>query len=144
MSCIYDLVKEQETYRADVKQTVLELVQAMVDRNIGAVPVLRDGEMVGIFSERDLMKRVVAGSLDPSVTRVDEVMTTDPLTVAPNESIETCMMLMRRHGFRHLPICEDKILKGIVSLRDIMLHDLDEKDHEVRMMRAYIQATPDM
>ncbi|HKR83815.1 MAG TPA: CBS domain-containing protein, partial [Terriglobales bacterium] len=59
MACIYDLVKHQETYRADVTQTVLELAQAMVNRNIGAVPVLRDGEMVGIFSERDLMKRVV-------------------------------------------------------------------------------------
>jgi CBS domain-containing protein len=144
MPCIYDLVKEQETYRADVNQTVLELAQAMVERNIGAVPVLRNGEMVGIFSERDLMKRVVVASLDPGAIRVEQVMTTDPLTVSPDESIETCMMLMRRYGFRHLPICDGKFLKGIVSLRDIMLHDLDEKDHEVRMMRAYIQASPDM
>ena len=144
MACIYDLVKHQETYRADVSQTVLELAKAMVDRNIGAVPVLRDGEMVGIFSERDLMKRVVVERLDPAVTRIEEVMTSDPLSVPPNESIETCMMLMRRHGFRHLPICDGKILKGMVSLRDIMLHDLDEKDHEVRMMRAYIQASPEI
>jgi CBS domain-containing protein len=144
MSCIYDLVKEQDTYRADVNQSVLELAQAMVDRNIGAVPVLREGELVGIFSERDVMKRVVVQSLDPRATRVEEVMTIDPLTVSPEESVETCMGLMRRHGFRHLLICDGKILKGIVSLRDIMLHDLDEKDHEVRMMRAYIQTTPEM
>jgi CBS domain-containing protein len=142
MSSIHDLVKEQETYRADVKQTVLELAQAMVDRNIGAVPVLREGELVGVFSERDLMKRVVVAGLDPGATRVEDVMTADPLTVSPRESIETCMVLMRRHGFRHLPICDGKVLKGIVSLRDIMLHDLNEKDHEVRMMRAYIQAAP--
>jgi CBS domain-containing protein len=144
MSSIHDLVKEQETYRADVKQTVLELAQAMVDRNIGAVPVLREGELVGVFSERDLMKRVVVAGLDPGATRVEDVMTADPLTVSPRESIETCMVLMRRHGFRHLPICDGKVLKGIVSLRDIMLHDLNEKDHEVRMMRAYIQAAPEM
>ena len=144
MSCIYDLVKEQETYRADLNQTVLEVALAMVERNIGAVPVLKDGELVGIFSERDLMKRIVVERLDPSLCRIEEVMTIDPLSVSPDESIETCMMLMRRHGFRHLPICDGKILRGIVSLRDIMLHDLDEKDHEVRMMRAYIQATPDM
>jgi CBS domain-containing protein len=144
MACIYDLIKEQETYRADISQSVLELVQAMVDRNIGAVPVLRDGELVGIFSERDLMRRVVAAGLDPATTRVGEVMTDDPLTVGPNEEVETCMVLMRRHGFRHLPICEGKLLKGLVSLRDIMLHDLSEKDHDIRMMRAYIQASPEL
>ena len=144
MARIYDLIKGQETYRADSEQTVLELAKAMVERNIGAVPVLRDGDLVGIFSERDLMKRVVVPGLDPNTTRVGEVMTTDPLTVAPQEEVETCMVLMRRHGFRHLPICEGKELKGMVSLRDIMLHDLSEKDHEVRMMRAYIQASPEV
>ena len=59
MPCIYDLLKDQDTYRADVNQTVLELAQAMVERNIGAVPVVQNGELVGIFSERDLMRRVV-------------------------------------------------------------------------------------
>lgn len=144
MAHIYELVKDQETYRADVSQTVLELAQAMVDRNIGAVPVLREGELIGIFSERDLMRRVVAAGLDPSTTLVGEVMTEDPLTVPPDEDLETCMVLMRRHGFRHLPICEGKLLKGLVSLRDIMLHDLSEKDHDIRMMRAYIQAGPEI
>jgi CBS domain-containing protein len=144
MAHIYELVKDQETYRADVSQTVLELAQAMVDRNIGAVPVLREGELIGIFSERDLMRRVVAGGLDPSTTLVGDVMTEDPLTVPPDEDLETCMVLMRRHGFRHLPICEGKLLKGLVSLRDIMLHDLSEKDHDIRMMRAYIQAGPEI
>jgi CBS domain-containing protein len=54
------------------------------------------------------------------------------------------MVLMRRNGFRHLPICEGKILKGMVSLRDIMLHDLSDKEHDIRMMRAYIQAGPEL
>ena len=144
MAHIYDLIKDQDTYRADVNQTVLELAQAMVERNIGAVPVLREGELVGIFSERDLMRRVVAGGLDPAATRVGDVMTDDPLTVDPNEELETCMVLMRRHGFRHLPICEGKLLRGMVSLRDIMLHDLSEKEHDIRMMRAYIQAGPEI
>jgi len=144
MPCIYDLVKDQDTYRADVNRTVLELAQAMVERNIGAVPVVQNGELVGIFSERDLMRRVVVAGRDPRTTQVYEVMTSDPLTVSPHESVETCMILMRRHGFRHLPICEDRVLKGVVSLRDIMLHDISEKDHEVRMMRAYIQASPEM
>jgi len=141
---VYDLISTQETYRADAGQTVFDVAQAMVERNIGAVPVLRDGLLIGIFSERDLMKRVVVEGRDPRTTQVDEVMTEDPLTVSPDESLETCMILMRRHGFRHLPVCEGKQLRGIVSLRDILLHDLNEKDHEVRMMRAYIQASPEM
>jgi len=87
---------------------------------------------------------VVVEGRDSRTTRVDEVMTEDPLTVRPDESLENCMLLMRRHGFRHLPVCEGKQLRGIISLRDILLHDLNEKDHEVRMMRAYIQASPEV
>ena len=142
MCCIYDLVRDQDTYRADVNQTVLDVAQAMVDRNIGAVPVLEDGLLVGIFSERDLMKKVVVEGRDASRTRVGDVMTPDPLTVAPSEELEACMLLMRQHGFRHLPISDGKQLKGMVSLRDILLRDLTDKDDEVRMMRAYIHSTP--
>ncbi len=141
---ICDLIKNQETYRADAGQTVLDVAKAMVARNIGAVPVLRDGVLVGIFSERDLMKRVVVEGRQADSTQVGEVMTSDPLVVSPEETPENCMLLMRRHGFRHLPICDGKQLRGLVSLRDPMLHDLNEKDHEVRMMRAYIQASPDV
>jgi signal-transduction protein with cAMP-binding, CBS, and nucleotidyltransferase domain len=98
---------------------------------------------VGIFSERDLMKRVVAEGCDPRSTCLAEVMTDDPLTINMNEELENCLMLMRRHSFRHLPVCHDGQLVGIVSLRDILLHDLSEKDNEVRMMRAYISSVPD-
>ena len=142
MSSVYDLVKDQDTYRASVEQSVLEVARAMVERNIGAVPVLRDGLLVGVFSERDLMRRVVVEGRDPARTAVGEVMTEDPLTVAPQEDMETCRFLMRRHGFRHLPICEGKQLRGMVSMRDIILHDLSERDEEVRMMRAYIHSIP--
>ena len=141
---ISEMVSNQDTYRADSSQSVLDVVKAMVSRNIGAVPVLRDGLLVGIFSERDLMSRVVAEGLDPRATKVGQVMTQDPLTISPTDSPENCMLLMRRHGFRHLPICDGARLVAVISLRDLLLHDLTEKDHEVRMMRAYIQASPEM
>ena len=144
MAVIYDLVRNQETYRANVSQTVLEVAKAMVDRNIGAVPVLEEGRLVGVFSERDLMKRVVVLGLNPATTLISEVMTRDPLTVEGRENPEACMLLMRRHGFRHLPVCEGSALVGFLSLRDLMLHDLSEKDYDIRMMRAYIHSTPDM
>jgi len=140
---ICDLIKDQESYQADLGHTVLETVRAMVELNIGAVPVLHNGKLVGIFSERDLMKRVVAEGLDPSSTCMGEVMTDDPLTINTNDDLENCMTLMRCHNFRHLPVCHDGQLVGMVSLRDILLHDLNEKDDEVRMMRAYIHSVPD-
>ncbi|MGH9500760.1 MAG: CBS domain-containing protein [Terriglobales bacterium] len=141
---ISDLISNQETYATEANQSVFEVVKAMVTRNIGAVPVLHEGTLVGIFSERDLMSRVVAEGLDPRTTHVEQVMTNDPLTVSPTESLENCMLLMRRHGFRHLPICDGRRLVAVVSLRDVLLHGLTEKDYEVRMMRAYIQASPEV
>jgi len=142
MPCIHDLVKNQDTYRAEVSQSVLEVAKAMVERNIGAVPVLHDGLLVGVFSERDLMRRVVVEGRDPARTKVGDVMTADPLTVEPAADLDTCRYLMRRHGFRHLPVCDGQQLHGMVSMRDILLHDLSEKDDEVRMMRAYIHSVP--
>jgi CBS domain-containing protein len=140
---VCDLIKDQDTYRADVNQTVMDVAKAMVERNIGAAAVLSEGLLVGIFSERDLMRRIVDG-INPATTRLFEVMTADPLTVSPDEDPETCMLLMRRHGFRHLPVCEGKQLRGMISMRDLILHGLTEKDEEVRMMRAYIQTGPDV
>jgi CBS domain-containing protein len=140
---ICDLIKDQDTYHAELGHSVLEAVQAMVERNIGAVPVVHSGKLVGIFSERDLMRRVVAEGRDPGSTCIAEVMTDDPMAVGTGEDLETCMTLMRRHGFRHLPVCHEGHLIGMVSLRDILLHDLSEKDDEVRMMRAYIHSMPD-
>src|SRR5947209_3617157 len=140
---ICDLIKDQDTYQAELGHTVLEIVRAMVERNIGAVPVIHKGKLVGIFSERDLMRRVVAEGRNPATTFMAEVMTEDPLTISTFEDLEKCMALMRRHNFRHLPVCHDGHLVGMVSLRDILLHDLDEKDDEVRMMRAYIHSMPD-
>jgi len=138
MGTIYDLVKDHVAHTVTAEQTVIEASQHMATNNIGAVPVLREGELVGIFSERDIMTKVVAEGLDPAKTRVADVMTAHPFTVDIRDNIEHCMLLMRQHGFRHLPIVDGKKLKGIVSLRDILLRDLTEKDEEVRMMRAYI------
>ncbi len=142
MSTIRQLLKDRETYTVDGSQSVLDVARFMVERNIGAVPVLERGKLVGIFSERDIMKRVLAEGRDPKKLKVSEVMTAEPLTVTADESFENCMLLMKKHGFRHLPIVEGQKLAGLLSLRDLLLHEVDEKDGEVRMMRAYMHAMP--
>ena len=141
---VRNLLNNQKLISGSVEQTVLELARLMVEHNIGAVPLMKDGQLVGIFTERDLMSRVVAAGGNAATTVVGTVMTEDPLTIDPDDSLETCLTLMRRHNFRHLPVCKGRELKGMVSLRDILLHDLDEKDDEVRMMRAYLHSTPEM
>jgi CBS domain-containing protein len=139
MHSIYHLVKGRTTHDVSEQQSVLDVARLMVEHNIGAVPVVRDGKLVGIFSERDLLKRTVAEGRDPAKTLVSEVMTPDPLVVKPTDSVEHCMIVMKQHNFRHLPVCDSGRMVGIVSLRDIMLHDLEEKDDEIITMRQYIQ-----
>jgi CBS domain-containing protein len=139
MKQISDLVKDREPFFVDPNRSVLDTVRYMVARNIGAVAVIdAEDQLVGIFSERDLMKRVVAAGHDPLQLRVRDVMTPDPLTVSPQEQINDCIPLMRDHSFRHLPVCDGKKLKGLISLRDLILHDLTEKEGEVQAMRAYL------
>ena len=141
MSKIRELLDDRPIFQVQADQSVLEVVHYMVNHNIGAVPVLRDGELVGVFSERDLMKRVVAGARSPGSTKVSEVMTPRPYSVPVEETIENCMFLMREHGFRHLPVVEGKQLRGFLSLRDLLLHNLNQKDSESRMMSEYIHQT---
>lgn len=140
MERIVDLVKDRDVYFVEAGRSVLDTAKYMAERNIGAVAVVRGDELVGIFSERDLMKRVVATGRDLAQTQVEDVMTADPLVVSPQERITDCMRMMKEHSFRHLPICEGRKLKGLLSLRDLLLHDLVEKDGEIQTMRAYISA----
>ncbi len=140
MTTILELLRGRDVLTIQDDLTIAEAVRFMVERNIGAVPVLHQRDLVGIFSERDVMNRVVGRGVDPNVTPVAEVMSPDPLTVRPEETIHDCMVLMKQHGFRHLPVCEDGRLIGFLSLRDLLLHQVDEQDIEVRMMRAYISS----
>jgi len=132
MAQVGDLVKDRRVYSMDADSTVLEAARFMMEHNIGALPVLRNGELVGIFSERDIMNRVVAIGRMPGTTKVSEVMTANPKSVGGDESVDDCLFLMREFGFRHLPITEGKQLKGLVSLRDILLRYVAQKESEER------------
>src|ERR1700682_5127497 len=132
MSPIFDLVKDRRVYSIEADRTVLEGARFMMENRIGALPVLRNGEIVGIFSERDVMNRVVALGRSPGTTKISEVMTANPKAVSVDETIDNCLFLMREFGFRHLPITDGKQLKGLVSLRDILLRYVSQKEAEAR------------
>jgi len=132
MSTLRDLVKDRKIYSVDAGRTVLEAARFMMEHNIGALPVVRNGELAGIFSERDIMNRVVAVGRTPAYTVVSEVMTANPRAVSLDESIEECMFIMHEFGFRHLPIVDGKELKGLVSLRDVVMHQAAELERRSR------------
>ena len=126
MSSLREIVKDRKVYSIDAAGTVLEAARFMMEHNIGALPVVRNGELAGIFSERDIMNRVVAAGRTPGHTAVSEVMTANPRAVNLDESIDECLFIMHEFGFRHLCIVEGKELRGFVSLRDILMNQAGE------------------
>jgi CBS domain-containing protein len=132
MSTVRELVKDRRVYSIDATRSVLEAARYMMEHNVGAVPVLREGNLVGILSERDIMNRVVAVGRTPGTTAVAEVMTANPRTIPADESIEECLFILREFGFRHLPIVDGKELKGLVSLRDVLMHQAAEIERQTR------------
>jgi len=132
MSTLRELVKDRKVYSIEAGRTVLEAARFMMEHNIGALPVLRNGELAGIFSERDVMNRVVAVGRTPAYTAVSEVMTANPRSVNLDETVEECLFIMEEFGFRHLPIVDGKELKGLVSLRDVLVRRAHEVERQNR------------
>ena len=132
MTTLRDLVKDRKVYSIDAARTVLDAARFMMEHNIGALPVMRDGQLAGIVSERDIMNRVVALGRTPGTTEVAEVMTANPRAVAADETIDECLFIMHEFGFRHLPIVEGTELKGLVSLRDVLMSQAAELQHQAR------------
>jgi CBS domain-containing protein len=97
---------------------VLGVVQRMADRNVGAVLVVEDGRLVGIMTERDLMRALARGLRDDAV--VGECMTADPETIAPDDTIEHAGVLMIHGGYRHLPVVDGEEVVGVLSIRDLV------------------------
>jgi CBS domain-containing protein len=110
----------------------------MADRKIGAVPVLDGERLVGIFSERDVLTRVVAAGCDPDATPVGDVMSSELVVVDPAESYEACLSRMREAHVRHVIVLDQGRLAGIVSLRDLLAVDIHEKDEAIGLLNAYV------
>ena len=141
MATIRDLLINRTIHYVQPDQTVFEAAKYMVGCKVGAVPVLDGTTLVGIFSERDIMSKVVTQRLDPLTTHIGEVMSTEIRSLAPESSCEDAMVMMQTHGIRHLPVGDGRTLVGFLSLRDLLRHTLDEKSGEADMMRAYIQTS---
>jgi CBS domain-containing protein len=143
MKPISELIRERPLYSLTENKTVADAAQFMAEKNVGALPVVDDhSRLVGIFSERDVITRVIARGLNPSAALVKDVMTKDVVIARADESYESCLRKMQQVHCRHLPIVSGEQLIGMVSLRDLLMVDLSVKEQNIEYLHSYIYTVP--
>jgi len=118
--------------------TVFEALRRMADSNVGAVLVMSDGRLVGIFSERDYARKVALRGLNSKYTLVGELMTGKVITVDQAWTADQCMALMTEHHIRHLPVVEAEQVLGVVSIGDAVKAVVDEQHFVIGQLTNYI------
>lgn len=125
-------------YAVAPSQMVIEALELMAARNIGAVMVIEHDRLVGIFSERDYARKGILKDRKAKSTPVSEVMTANVFTVRPEDSIEDCMQLMSERKFRHLPVLEGSEVVGIISISDVVTAIIQEQQFRIQSLEQYI------
>lgn len=120
-------------------QSVEEAVRTMSDRAVGAVLLVEKGSLIGIFSERDFLRRVHAKDRSAKGTHLREVMTRDPITSGPDEDRMTAIRKMETTGCRHLPVVMEGQIVDMVSIRDLLFDEIEERQGEIAELKRYIQ-----
>ncbi|MEQ1775032.1 MAG: CBS domain-containing protein [Burkholderiales bacterium] len=128
---IRDVVEHQTPVTAPVGMTVRMAAAIMKERRVGAMMVVEQGQLVGVFTERDALCRVVAEGRDATTTTLGEVMTSNPQTVSPEAAFSSALELMHENRFRHVPVVENGRPIGMVSVRDAMGPELESFVYEM-------------
>ena len=131
--------RQREIFTCKASATVEEAARVLSERRIGAMPVLQDGRLVGIFSERDLLYCVAREGAAALYRRVSEVMPAPAITVAPDSGVIAALSLMTRRRIRHLPVERAGETVGFVSIGDLVKYRLELTQAEAEQMREYIQ-----
>jgi len=130
-----DVIKSpQDLVTVTPAATVAEVSALMTKRHIGAILVLEKGKLAGIFTERDALTRVLAKGIDPVAIEVGKVMTRNPDTIQPTESVQTALDLMAERGYRHLPVIDDGTLYGIISIRDLYRSVKQQMEEDILLL----------
>ena len=117
---------------------VFDAIKLMAEKNIGALPVLSRGMLVGIFTERDYTRKIALAGKTSKDTRVLEVLSDEVICVSPDASVEECMRLMTEHRIRHLPVVEGERLLGIISIGDLVNWIISSQNSAIEQMEQYI------
>ncbi|MCK3840025.1 MULTISPECIES: CBS domain-containing protein [Pseudomonas] len=131
--------KNQDVHTIQWDHTVFEALVRMSEKNVGALPVVKEGAVVGIISERDYARKLILKGLSSVTTRVDDVMSSPVITVDTHKSVEECMNIMTDSHLRHLPVVEDGELLGLLSIGDLVKEAIAEQADLIKQLEQYIR-----
>ncbi len=133
---IGDVIRGQVPLTCGPETSVREAARLMAERKVGAILVVIDGKLAGIFTERDALVRVLAAGRDPGATRLDQVMTSILSTISPDRTVLHALHEMHENGFRHVPVLENGAAVGMVSIRDALGDELVAFEHDLQVRQA--------
>ena len=131
-------VKGHDVWSIDAEEPVLKAIQIMADRYIGALPVLRAGELAGIVSERDYARKVILLGRSSAETPVSQIMSSPAITVGPEETVQRCMEIMTERRIRHLPVVDGGRMVGMVSIGDCVRAVIEEQQDTIQQLERFI------
>ena len=131
-------LKGKEIWTTAPDVTVFEALKVMAEKEIGAMPVLDGRKLVGIFSERDYARKVILKGKSSKKTPVSEIMSTNLITITPDQTNEQGLVLMNAKHIRHLPVMEEQELVGFISIGDLVKSIIDEQREVIDKMGQYI------
>lgn len=138
MKKLREVMRHDFLFVVQRQATVTDAVRVMAEHNVGIVAVLDGDRLVGVFSERDVVQRVVDRALDPARTPVAGVMTTDLVVADADDDYQTAMRQMDQANIRHLPVVSEGRLLSMLSIRDLMRVDLEDKGAEIQYLQEYL------
>jgi CBS domain-containing protein len=130
--------KGSEVWSIDVEAPVLEAIQVMADKHVGALPVTRNGELVGVISERDYARKVILLGRSSVETRVSQIMSSPVITVTPDLDVRQCMQLVTHKRIRHLPVIDGGRMVGVISIGDLVRAVIEEQEHTIEQLERFI------
>jgi CBS domain-containing protein len=130
--------KGKEVYSIVSTITVFEALRVMGEKNIGAILVIEDGVLKGILSERDYARKIVLKDKSSKKTPVSEIMESDVVTVKPSDNLDYCMGLMSQKRIRHLPVIENEVIIGLVSIGDVVKAIIEVQKETIKHLDSYI------
>ncbi|MCL4684277.1 CBS domain-containing protein [Myxococcota bacterium] len=142
MHTLEQVLRNRHLVTAGPEEAVLEVLRRMTEARVGAIVVLAGDRLVGIFSERDLMTRVVVPGIDPATTKVEAVMTRQVVTADLRDTRDASLRKMQSLGCRHLPVLADGRVLAMLSMRDLLRDEIQEQSEEIQHLRAYVYQTP--
>ena len=142
MAKLRDIMRHGFLVTVQRDATVADAVRVMADRNVGIVAVLDGDKLAGLFSERDVVRRVVDRGLDPTRTPVADVMTHDIVVADPDEDCQSAMVKMDEANIRHLPIVDGGCLVSMLSIRDLLRVEIHDRGEQIRYLHEYLYQVP--